>query len=730
MIRYLHCLLACMPLFAVSQTVNDRYLEQKLDEARQYHQQFEHNKSMQVLDALYAQSVKEQNDFAAALSLIKKTHYTITNGGFASGEPDWTEIEKFTPKDVVRQNIQKLHLLKLKATWYQSTGKNYPEAFRLLDEGIQLAERTPDCLPVLAEIWYLYGQLKSKNSQYVEANAGFLKALRIYDQLNDEASAGRLYGELASTSFLMGEKERAIDYAGKGIAIIENKKDYEELIVQLSNLARMYQMSGDIENAIKYFSKSAEYVPRSAKKETKFISLVDLSLVYHVKKDRENALKYMEQAIAEGRKIEQPKLHRYIRMGAMFAGYTGNEDLMNRYYDESYSLALNDNDRDALRDWYGSLNFYHAQVKNDKAKAYPFLEKFHAYKDSIINEKSRKDFNELEVQYQTEKKQAEINKLATEQKIQQLELEKKNALLRGYSIEAAQKEKEIQLLTQEQIISNLKIEQQAKSLSLHEAEVKNLEQTKWIAAQENLIKEEKIQNEQLKRNLVIVLLLIAVILFLFILNRTLLKKKLDQKNLLLKERSRISAELHDEVGSTLTAINLLSYSTINQLHEAESKNQVKKIQENTQSVMENISDIVWSMNPQNDIFSQIVVRMKEFAANVLEPQQIQYYFSVDESFEKVKLSAEKRRDLYLVFKEAVNNMAKYSQATNTSIKLVKSAQYLQLIVKDDGIGFEADTLKKGNGLKNMKSRTERQQGVFEIKSNENGTTVTAQFPYA
>jgi len=730
MIRYMLCFISCMPLFGLSQTVNDSYLEQRLGVARQHHRQFEYEKSVQVLDTLYAQSVKEQNIFAAALSLIKKTHYAIEKGEFAAQEPDWAEIEKLKPKSAIHQKILRLHLLKLKATWYRSTGKNHPEAFRLLNEGIRLAENSPDCLPVLAETWYLYGQLQAENSRYIDANACFLKALRIYDQLGDEETAGQLYGELANTSFLMGEKERAIDYAKKGIAAMEKQKDYEELTVQLSNLARMYQTSGDIENAINYFSKSVEYAARSAKKETKFMRLVDLAFVYHAQKDRTNALKYMEAAIEEGRKIERPKLYRYIRVAAMFAGYTGNEALMNRYYDESYKLALEVNDKDALRDWHGSLNFYYSQVKNDKAKAYPFLEKFHAYKDSLVNEKSKKDFNELEVQYQSEKKQAEINRLATEQKIQQLELEKKNALLRGNIIEATKKEKEIQLLTQERLISNLKIEQQAKTIRLREAEVKNLQQQKKIAAQESLIKEEKIQNEKLKRNLVIALLSVAVILFAFIFNRTLLKKKLEQKNLLLQERSRISAELHDEVGSTLTAINLLSYATINQLNDPEPKKQVEKIKENTQSVMENISDIVWSMNPDNDSFERVVIRMKEFAGNLLEPQHIDYHFQTDDNLEKLKLSPGKKRDLYLIYKEVVNNMAKYSRGSNAAITLAKSGQYLLLTVKDNGVGFDVNTVKKGNGLKNMKSRAERQHGMLEMKSDSSGTTITVRLPYA
>lgn len=730
MIRYLLYIFICIPFFAASQTVTDFYLEKKLEEAAQYQKQFNTKKSNEILDALYAQSIKEQNDFAAAMALIKKTNYAIANGDFSESQPNWTAIEKLKPREAIYSNVLKLQLLKLKAKWLQAQGKNYPEAFRLLDEGIRISAITTGQQPVLAEIHYLYGQLKSKNSQYLEANSHFLKALRIYDDLDDEANAGQLYGELANVSFLMGEKERAIDYAQKGIETMKNQKDYEELTVQLSNLGRMYQLGGDTENAIRYFSQSAEYASKSVKKETKFIKLVDLALVYHAKKDRENALKYMEQAIAEGRKIGQPKLHRYIRMGGMFAGYTGNEELMNRYYDESYALAVKDKDRDALRDWYGSQNFYYAKVKDDKAKAYSFLEKFHAYKDSIINEKSRKDFNELEVQYQTEKKESEIERLGTAHKIQKLELEKKNALLRGNLIEAAQKEKEIKLLNQQRIISNLKLGQQEKTISLSKSEVINLQQQKKISDQENRLKEEKIQNEQLKRNLVIALLLIAVVLFAFAFNRTLLKKKLEQKNLLLKERSRISAELHDEVGSTLTAINLLSYATINQLSEPEPKKQVEKIKENTQSVMENISDIVWSMNPENDSFGQIIIRMKEFTANVLEPLNVFCHFHVDDHLEKMKLSPEKRRDLYLIFKEAVNNMAKYSQASNAKIALVKSGQFLQLIIKDNGKGFDSAEVKKGNGLKNMKNRTEKQQGMFELKSDSEGTTITVHLPYA
>ncbi len=733
MLRYLVLLWVIFPAVAIAQTVNDAYLEKKLNEARSYRQQFEYKKAMQVLDELYSRSLNEKNDFAAGMALIRKTYYAIENGDFSTQDPPWAAFENLRPRFAIQNQLLKINLYKLKATWHKTRTGNYTEAFRLLDEGILLAGSSEAFQSILAELYYLYGQLKTKNSQHIEANAFFLKAMRIYDQTGDEESASQLYGELANASFLIGEKERAMDYAKKGIEAMKKQKDYEELTIQLSNLARMYQTSGDTDSAIRYFTESAEYASRSARKETRFISLVDLSLVYHARKDRENALKYMEQAIEEGRKIGQPKLHRYIRTCAMFAGYTGNEALMNRYYDESYAMAMKDNDKEALRDWNSSQNFYYGQVKNDKARAYPFLEKFHAYKDSIINEKSRKDFNELEVQYQTEKKQAEIEKLSAERKIQTLEIERKNAVIRGNRLEALEKQQEIELLTKVREINDLKIVQQNEALRLNEMQIRFLDGQKKVAEQENRLKEETIRNEKLARNLVIASFLVGLLVVAFLINRMLLKKKIEQKNMLLKERNRISSELHDEVGSTLTAINLLSHAAMKNLSsspEMPARQQVEKIRDNTRDVMENISDIVWSMNPENSGFQAIRARMIDFLENVLESAGIDYTFEMDDAVSELRMPAEKRRDFYLIFKEAINNLAKYAQAGRAEVRIRKAGGFVEMMVQDNGKGFDENRVKKGNGLANMKKRAGRNKGDIAIRSDSGGTRVEVRIPYA
>ncbi|NBL64354.1 tetratricopeptide repeat protein [Flavobacterium sp. NST-5] len=716
--------------FAVnSQQLDDNYINQKLEEASKLNRQFEYDQSFAVLDNLYNKALQENNQLVAGIALIKKTAYQIVLDENFANNIDWKTIEKLQPETEPEKNIFNAKLLLLKSGLAQKQD-NLSQAFQYLDQALQTSGKIKDNADILGEIYLLYGQLKAKESEYVEANSYFLNALQLAKKIGDKNSEGTIYGELANTSFLMGEKSRAKEYAKQGIEILKEFDNREELIIQLSNLGRIYQLEGDFESAIPYFSESAELASKSKSKETIFVSLVDLALVYHAKKDRPNALKFMQQAITEGKKMNRPKLYRYIRMGAMFAGYVGDEALMNQLYEESFILAKQAKDKDALRDWNGSQSFYYANVKNDKAKAFPFLEKFHAYKDSILNEKSRKDFNELEIKYQSEKKQAEIERLARNEKIQELEIERKNALLRGNLLEANEKQKEIELLTTQNTLAQLKVEQQRKTISLREAQVLNFVQEKKIAKQQVLLNQAKLKNEKLNRNLAILLFVISGIIFAFLYNRMLLRKKLEQKKILLSERSRIASELHDEVGSTLTAINLMSYSTANKISEPESKIQLHKISENTQSVMESISDIVWSMNPDNDTFDKMIIRMKEFAVNVLEPQNVDFQFQIENGLETVKFSPEKRRDFYLIFKEAMNNLAKYAQASLVKISIKKSNKNIIFKIVDNGKGFNVNQKNSGNGLKNMKHRAEKHNGKFLITSSFGRTEINLHFPHA
>ena len=155
---------------------------------------------------------------------------------------------------------------------------------------------------------------------------------------------------------------------------------------------------------------------------------------------------------------------------------------------------------------------------------------------------------------------------------------------------------------------------------------------------------------------------------------------------------------------------------------------LEKIGDSSRTMMEAMSDIVWSINPNNDHLDNIVIRMREYAAKVLEPKEITYTVCAEDADMNVKLPLEKRRDVFLVFKEAVNNLSKYSCANKAEINIRFHHNHIELFVKDNGRGFDTAD-RGGNGLKNMKQRAKNIGGKLEIISSETkGTTITLIVP--
>ncbi len=198
-----------------------------------------------------------------------------------------------------------------------------------------------------------------------------------------------------------------------------------------------------------------------------------------------------------------------------------------------------------------------------------------------------------------------------------------------------------------------------------------------------------------------------------------------------KLRNRVARDLHDDMGSTLSTINILSSMAKSriQVDPVKTTEYLGKISDNSQRMMDAMDDIVWSIKPSNDSMQKISARMREFATNVLEAKEIELDFRIDEAVFDVKLEMEARRDFFLVFKEAVNNAAKYSKASMVTIQLGLHSNRLLLIVEDDGIGFEPSVADSGNGLGNMQKRADAMHGRLQILSKPGGgTQVTVNIP--
>jgi ligand-binding sensor domain-containing protein len=192
---------------------------------------------------------------------------------------------------------------------------------------------------------------------------------------------------------------------------------------------------------------------------------------------------------------------------------------------------------------------------------------------------------------------------------------------------------------------------------------------------------------------------------------------------LLAMRDRISRDLHDDIGSTLNSISI--YSEIAKLKttgETQRAKYLETIGASSRDMIDQMNDIVWTVNPMNDKFENILLRMRSFASELSEGKSVQLHFEVDDISKTISLGMNERKNFYLIFKEALNNAIKYSEATNVVIKVKVIENLLALHVEDNGVGFDPaanieDHYKKGgNGLRNMRIRANEIHAELNIHS--------------
>jgi signal transduction histidine kinase len=195
-------------------------------------------------------------------------------------------------------------------------------------------------------------------------------------------------------------------------------------------------------------------------------------------------------------------------------------------------------------------------------------------------------------------------------------------------------------------------------------------------------------------------------------------------------RNRISAELHDDIGTKLTNINILSTLTNQAMQDTEKAKQLlKRISNEVQTSSEALDDIVWNINTKNDTLEEIIPRMRRYATEVLNGKKLRFNIQVPENIQHTKLSMEKRHDVYLLFKEMVNNIHKHANARQVLIEIEMRDSFFCLHVNDDGRGFDIDVPSGRNGLFNMKMRAERWKGKLTIESGfEKGTDIRVVLP--
>ncbi len=183
-------------------------------------------------------------------------------------------------------------------------------------------------------------------------------------------------------------------------------------------------------------------------------------------------------------------------------------------------------------------------------------------------------------------------------------------------------------------------------------------------------------------------------------------------------RLRIASDLHDDIGSTLTKITMQTELLKIEQSPDRRSSMLNAIANSSRQVISSMSDIVWSIDARNDTVGNLLDRMREFTMSVLNNELVSVHFVTEDLDQVSKLSLDKRQHMYLVFKEAINNIAKHSNATEVHIKLTRDGLGLIMEVMDNGQNGSEPKSKTGHGIRNMAMRAERIGGNLEIDTSQ------------
>jgi len=188
------------------------------------------------------------------------------------------------------------------------------------------------------------------------------------------------------------------------------------------------------------------------------------------------------------------------------------------------------------------------------------------------------------------------------------------------------------------------------------------------------------------------------------------------------ERNRISVDMHDELGSGVTAIRLMSEIVKSKMKD-QTLPEIEKISNSANELLNKMNTIIWTMTSSNDTVENLVAYIRSYAVEFFENTAIDCYFTMPASIPQREISGEKRRNIFLSVKEALNNVLKHSQSSVVKIN-VSVTDRLAIEIQDDGVGINLDKLRKfGNGLNNMKKRMASIDGECNIE-NWKGTRTT------
>lgn len=612
---------------------------------------------------------------------------------------------------------------------YFRTTNEYPKAIESLHAALNFYSKTRDSLYI--GICYVdLGYSTDKLGQYVMSSDHYLKALRIFEALGDEKETANTLVNLAICHYRLNDKQTCVKVFKEALSIQEKIGDVKRISATLGNLVSVYsQLMPD--SALHYQHRALEYAKKVGTKNALAQAYSNTgNLLAKQKKYSEAVEMYLKAKVLNEEIGDLGKLFTNLISCAELSDKMNDSVRAESYYTDAYDIASRQQSKPLLQTYYQLKSGFY-KTHNNFTEAFSHLTKNYLYRDSMINEKTKSEISELNLKYETEKKELLLVKLAAEQKQKLAEIDRQNQIIRVSKLLNLQRENEIIILEKDQELKDARLTEVTAERDKQELINHNNEQEIKILEQDRLLREKEIRRKNDLIQLGMVAIIISALLAYLLFTRYKLKKKVAEQSALITLRNNIARDLHDEIGSTLTSINILSKVSSQNFEQApqQSKLMIDQIKEQSQTIQQNMSDIVWAIRSDTELLEALSSRMSEYAAKTLETQGIHVNFNVDDSLLNRSLSIESRKDVLLIFKEVINNIVKHAGATVVDVNWQKKANGFELSIRDNGL-WKGTSNTTGTGMKSILHRAEQIGGRIDIHKVSTGTEVLLYIPFA
>ncbi len=490
------------------------------------------------------------------------------------------------------------------------------------------------------------------------------------------------------------------------------------------HLSRIYLETGgvhlamnDYARAENYFNEARDY---NQTKKSQYGMMATLSSFCDLHLDKKEYLKVIScarEGVEIGKELNVgPDLTYMINMMGIAYLNLNQYDSALYYSNQSYQMSVEYNDALKISEVAQTLSEIYEKQGNFP-EALHYYREYKTISDSIYNDEKTRIIADAENRFKIAKSHEEINKLNAEKAAKELQLKSHLYRISMQQAEAAQKEISLRLLSRESEVKDLELSRISSLAQKKESEVTFKNKELQVANAENLLSKLKSKQGLMVRNITLAIALITTLfgILFFIWFRK--QKELQARQSLLTERLRISRELHDDLGSTLSSISVYSDVAKNRaIKNVGTEEVLSKISYASRELIDKMSDIVWSLNPENETVEQLKNRMLAFAAIMFTPCNINFSFDMDSELENYTIPVENRKNVYLIFKEAVHNIVKYARCTDVLVHIHKTEKGILLCITDNGVGFKMDVTRNSNGNSNGKAVTDNGLGGDGIRN--------------